>query len=67
MQELKAACVDLGRVPNAFEILQQSSFLDIRRRIFTPYIIFYRITEREIDAVRIIHGARDYLRILGAK
>ena len=36
----------------------------MRRRIFAPYVIFYRVGKTQLTLVRIIHGARDYLRIL---
>ncbi|MEA5566780.1 type II toxin-antitoxin system RelE/ParE family toxin [Anabaena sp. UHCC 0399] len=35
---------------------------DIRQisiKAFTKYLIFYRITESEVDILRVIHGARD--------
>ncbi|NKB80931.1 MAG: hypothetical protein GKS05_03345 [Nitrospirales bacterium] len=32
---------------------------NLRRFSVSPYIIFYRITERAIEIVNIIHGSRD--------
>lgn len=64
MEELRTACLDLQTMPHAFETLEQSDLPGIRRRIFAPYVIFYRVGKTNVTLVRIIHGARDYLRIL---
>ena len=44
--------------PNLADIRQQSI------KGFRKYLIFYRITESEIDILRVIHGARDIETIL---
>ncbi|MFN5872426.1 MAG: type II toxin-antitoxin system RelE/ParE family toxin [Aphanizomenon sp.] len=44
--------------PNLANIRQQSI------KGFRKYLIFYRITESEIDILRVIHGARDIETIL---
>ena len=44
--------------PNLADIRQQST------KGFRKYLIFYRITESEIDILRVIHGARDIVTIL---
>lgn len=63
-EELRTACVEIGAMPNAFECMDGSDISEIRRRIFSPYVIFYRVEKAGINVVRIIHGARDYLQIL---
>ena len=52
------------RTPHAFELLGPSNHPGIRRRVFGPYLIFYRTENSEVKILRVIHGARDYLRIL---
>jgi toxin ParE1/3/4 len=42
--------------PNLADIRQQSI------KGFRKYLIFYRITESEIDILRVIHGARGLLK-----
>jgi toxin ParE1/3/4 len=32
---------------------------------YTNYLVFYRVTETEIDIIRVLHGARDLPRVLG--
>lgn len=39
---------------------ERSEFLPgIRLRLALPYIIFYRVSEKEVEIVRILHGRRD--------
>ncbi|MGK6313149.1 type II toxin-antitoxin system RelE/ParE family toxin [Neorhizobium sp. DT-125] len=64
MESLRAACFELAHMPDAFEVLELSSHPGIRRRVFAPYLIFYRAENSEMRILRIIHGARDYLRFL---
>ncbi len=64
MEELRSACLDLAGMPEAFEILETTEHIGLRRRIFSPYLIFYKEKGMEIKIVRVIHGARDYLQIL---
>lgn len=58
------ACLDIENIPRAFELVERPDFSGMRRRIFAPYVIFYRVGKTQLTLVRIIHGARDYLRIL---
>ncbi|WP_414543369.1 type II toxin-antitoxin system RelE/ParE family toxin [Nostoc sp. CCY0012] len=44
--------------PNLADIRQQSI------KGFRKYLIFYRLTESEVDILRVIHGARDIEGIL---
>lgn len=67
VEELRTACLEIGEMPNGFERLGHAKLSDIRRRTFAPYLIFYRIEEGEISLVRIIHGARNYPRILNRR
>lgn len=64
VEKLRSACLEIGQMPNAFELVEDTSLPELRRRIFAPYLIFYRVEETSISLVRILHGARDYLQIL---
>lgn len=50
----------LGRVPDDLELMQ----LGYRYLIIDNYLIFYVIEAKAIIVHRILHGARDYLRLL---
>ncbi|MEW5798569.1 MAG: type II toxin-antitoxin system RelE/ParE family toxin [Bacteroidota bacterium] len=49
----------LGRIPNEEELLR----LGYRYLIVQNYLVFYTIEEQTIYVHRILHGARDYLRL----
>lgn len=52
-------------MPHAFENLELSNHPGVRRRVFAPYVIFYRAENPDVRILRVVvHGARDYLRIL---
>ncbi|TCR01011.1 ParE-like toxin of type II ParDE toxin-antitoxin system [Neorhizobium sp. JUb45] len=67
MLELRGACLDLGTMPYAFEMTDQTSLPDFRRRPFAPYLIFYKVEGSQVLVIRIIHGAREYMRMLTQK
>lgn len=50
----------LGRIPEDEELVR----LGYRFLVVQNYLIFYTVEEHTIFIYRIIHGARDYLRIL---
>jgi toxin ParE1/3/4 len=50
----------LGRVPNDEELMKSG----YRFLVIENYLIFYTIEAKLIFINRIVHGARDYLRIL---
>lgn len=50
----------LGRIPNEEELANAG----YRYLIVENYLIFYIVEDREIVIHRIIHGARDYRRLL---
>lgn len=64
MEELRSACVEIGDMPHAFAELRLPRLKGIRRRLFGNYLIFYRIEDSTVRMLRILHGARDYARIL---
>jgi plasmid stabilization system protein ParE len=57
-------CRDLGNMPEAFSLVPRYERRGVRRRVFGNYLIFFRIEEDSVRILRILHGARDYARIL---
>lgn len=51
-------------MPHAFVELRLPRLTGVRRRPFGNYLIFYRIEDSTVQVMRILHGARDYARIL---
>ena len=64
VEELRSACLEIEDTPHGFELVEQSELSGIRRRVFAPYLIFYRVDGSQVRLIRILHGARDYTPIL---
>jgi toxin ParE1/3/4 len=64
VEEIEIRCRDLAATPKAYPLLPDHQRLEIRKRVFGRYLIFYRISDRSIDIVRVLHGAMDYDSIL---
>jgi toxin ParE1/3/4 len=58
---LRAACSTLGNHPSRFPIAFARSGLEVRKRVHGAYLIFYRIGPTEVEVLRIVHGARDWV------
>ena len=67
VRELVARCHRLVDDGHRFPFLHGREASGIRRCLHKPYLIFYRVLRDRIDIVHIIHGARDYERILFAE
>jgi plasmid stabilization system protein ParE len=57
----------LKKHPNLGVSLQAKTGIitDYRYLIHKPYLIFYKNNEKFINIYRVLHGARDYLKVLG--
>ena len=62
--ELYECCLGLGSIPEAYPLVPRHEASGLRRRLFGNYLIFYRIAEKQVEVIHILHGARDYERIL---
>jgi plasmid stabilization system protein ParE len=62
--ELERACETLSDSPNRFQLLPRHEPSGIRRRPHGNYLIFYRVRESIVDVLHVLHGARDYEKIL---
>ncbi len=63
-QELRDRCKRLVDAPLGFPLVASLKQAGIRRCPYRSYLIFYRIVEDTIQVVHILHGARDYERLL---
>jgi toxin ParE1/3/4 len=64
VQELREKCESLADAPRGYPLVPRHEHLGIRRRLFGNYLIFYRVGTSAIEAVDVLHGARDYERLL---
>ena len=63
--ELRERCRSLSRLPFAFPVVRLRSGVELRRRSYASYNIFYRVKDETVVITRVLHGARDYSRLLG--
>lgn len=63
VRELRAACLELGELAQAFPIVPRYAEQGVRYRVSGNYLILYRIAGKEarVDVLRVVHGARDWV------
>ena len=64
VQELREKCESLADAPRGYPLVPRLEHLGIRRHPFGNYLIFYRVDTNAIEVVHVLHGARDYERLL---
>jgi toxin ParE1/3/4 len=64
VRELRGKCESLADAPRGYPLVPRHEHLGICRRSFGNYLIFYRVGPKAIEVVHILHGARDYERLL---
>ena len=64
VDELMKACEGLAEMPLRFQLVRGHEESGVRRRPYGSYSIFYSVGEQGVEIVRVLHGARDYEKIL---
>lgn len=64
VEELIKACDKLGDMPRRFRLVPGHEDSGIRRRPYGNYLIFYWIGDDSVQILHVLHGARDYEKIL---
>ncbi|HEX4739693.1 MAG TPA: type II toxin-antitoxin system RelE/ParE family toxin [Allosphingosinicella sp.] len=64
VNELERACGSLSRRPSRFPVALNLHGEPIRKRVHRDYLIFYRVKAKQVEIVRILHGARDWAALL---
>lgn len=62
VRELRKAAAGLARYPRRYPTLPDSQ-AEVRKKSYRDYLILYRVSEREVQVLRIVHGARDWAEI----
>ena len=57
-------CETLGSNPSRYPLVFHSRVRNLRKVSYRDYLIFYRVLTKEVEVVRIVHGKRDWLRML---
>jgi len=55
----------LADMPRRFQIVPGHERAQVRRRPHGDYLILYHVLNDTIEVLHVIHGARDYQRLLG--
>jgi len=63
VRELRKAAAALGRYPRRNPTLPGGP-VELRKKSYRQYLIFYRVLEMEVQILRVGHGARDWAAIL---
>jgi plasmid stabilization system protein ParE len=63
VNELRAACQAIGRRPRLYQMRAEFG-PDMRRALCGRYLIIYRERANEVRIERILHSARDIVRVL---
>jgi len=61
---LRDKCLSLARFPRRHPIVGELRGFPLRKRTYRAYLIFYVITADHIEVVRVMHGSRDWERLL---
>lgn len=64
--ELLRACREIGSAPGSFPLVDGQRDPTLRRRVHGNYLIFYDVGKNAVEILHILHGARDYARIIFA-
>ena len=64
--ELIQACRALARHPKRFPVARITNGHEVRKRIHDRYVILYRLHDKEVEVLRVVHGARDWATLLDA-
>lgn len=64
VDELLERCERLGATPRAWPLAPRYERHSVRRRVYGDYLTFYRIAIDAVEVIHVLHGARDYERLL---
>ena len=64
VREIRKAAGTLARYPRRNPILPGFA-PEVRKKVHGQYLILYRVRERELQILRVVHGARELTEILG--
>ena len=64
--ELQSKCMALATQHAMFPILPGYTASGLRRRVHRRYSIFYEVGQDTVTVLHVVHGARDYIRVVFA-
>ncbi|HEY5072605.1 MAG TPA: type II toxin-antitoxin system RelE/ParE family toxin [Caulobacteraceae bacterium] len=67
VRELRQRALGLAKAPRGFPFVERFEHLGIRRRVHGNYLILYWVEGERLEILHIVHGARDYGRLLRSR
>ena len=64
MREIVQTGEALADMPRAFPLAPRLEHRGIRQPGYGRYLIFYRVTQENVEILHVSYGARDYIRAL---
>ena len=64
LDELRRVCGRLADDALAYPVVDRYARAGIRRRSYKRYIVLYRSDAEVVEILHVVHGARDYTKIL---
>ena len=61
---LRDKCATLASNPRRYPIVARMGNDNVRKLSYRDYLIFYRVLEKRVEVVRIVHGKRDWVALL---
>ncbi len=65
VEALTAKAIEIGEMPLAFPLLTRRYGVDVRKRSYRRYLIFYTVTRSGVTVARVVHGMRDLTSLFG--
>lgn len=60
---LRAKALQIGEMPAGFPIVGRYRGLDVRKRSYQRYMIFFYVAGNAVTVTRVLHASRDYSRM----
>lgn len=64
LERLERACFELSNAAEHYQLFPGREHRGVRRRVFKPYNILYRVNGDSVEIVHVLHSARDVDRLL---
>lgn len=64
IEDIIDRCETLAEMPRRYPLVPRYEQHDLRRLPYGDYLIFYRVREEAVQIVHVLHGARDYEKLL---
>ena len=64
--DLRRAAVSLSSHPKRYPLIDRTQGDRVHKMSYRDYLIFYRVIANEVHVLRVLHGSRDWMALLGS-